>query len=469
MIEKKRPLRATSALAALVALAGCTVGPDYAGPGRAPSAAAFVRSPAKDSGPPAARWWTLLGDVELDRLEEAALAASPDLESARARLREARAGLKESSANLRPTTGGNALYAHAHGLTSFLGGGASETDFYDVSLDATWELDLFGAGRRAVEGARADVGASEANLEDAKVSLAASVADDYIEMLDARHRAALAISAADIQDHAVALGANRLSGGTASELDIRRLEADAGMTRAEIAPLRDAALEAENRIEVLTGREPGSLDDELERRATLPSPPGRVEIGDPASMLRRRPDVRAAERLVASRNAVIGQRVSDYFPKVTLLGDIGFGATQPGQVFTGSAMSALGGLMLQWKPFDFGRTAARVEGARDARDEAAAEWHSTDLKALGDAENAISRFGSQRQRVAQLRLVKDASERAAVLEGMRYEGGTASLTDQLDVERQRIRAEQDLVAAQADLIKDFIALEKSLGMGWRAD
>jgi NodT family efflux transporter outer membrane factor (OMF) lipoprotein len=461
-------LRATSTMVALAALAGCTVGPDYHGPGRLPVATSFVRGSCEDEGPPASRWWTLLGDDELDRLEAAAVAASPDVAAASARLREARAGVGRALASLRPTTGGNALYVHDHGPQSLFANGAQGMDLYDVAVDATWEIDLFGAGRRAAEGARADAGASLANLEDAKVSLAAAVADAYVDLIDARQRMALASAAADLQDQTVALGRKRLAGGTASELDVRRLEADAGTTRAGIAPIRQAAVEAEDRLAILAGREPGTLDAELASRTSLPRPPDRVALGDPASLIRRRPDVRAAERLVASRNAAIGQRVADYFPKVTLLGDVGFGATQPGQVFTGGALSAIGGPMLQWKPFDFGRTAALVEGASAARDEAAAEWRSTVLRALGDAENAVARLGTQRERVAQLRLVRESAARAADLERRRYEGGTASLTDELDVERQRIRADRDLASAEADLVKDFVALEKSLGMGWGA-
>ena len=216
----------------------------------------------------------------------------------------------------------------------------------------------------------------------------------------------------------------------------------------------------------LTGRSPGELDAAL-TQAALPLPPEMVAVGDPASLLRRRPDIRAAERQIAAENATIGQHVADYFPKLELFGNLGFASTDVGQLVSGGSFAAVAAPLLQWKPFDFGRTGAAVEQARAGRDEAVANYRSTVLKALNDAETTLSQYGNQRRDVAGLERVLASANHAAALTRARYLGGTATLIDTLDTERQRVQAEQAIAQAQTALTQDFIALQKSLGLGWQ--
>ena len=477
-------------------LAGCTVGPNYKGPPEVIIAGRpFARVAAIHvaPGPVQARWWTTLQDRELDRLEIVALSANPDLAAATARLREARAQLHAQQAELRPTTSTSALYLHTQGgtglLTDSLLGSSStaasqaalssagtaapaalsdEFDLYDVGFDATWEIDLFGAQRRAMESAAASAEARRADLADGQVTLTADVARAYVSLRDLQHRIALARASAELQGQVLALTQKREAGGTASALDVERLNTQVEQTWTDIVPLQAQVDQQLNQLAILTGRPPGELDAELIQAASPPIPPEMVAVGDPVSLLRRRPDIRAAERQIAAENAIIGQHVADYFPKLELLGNLGFASTDVGQLFSGGSFAAVVAPILQWKPFDFGRTGAAVEQARGGRDEALANYRSTVLKALNDAETGLSRYGNQRLDVAGLERVLASADHAAALTRERYVGGTATLIDTLDTERQRVQAEQALAQAQAELTQDFIALQKSLGLGWQA-
>jgi NodT family efflux transporter outer membrane factor (OMF) lipoprotein len=460
-------------LAMTVLLGACTVGPDWHGtPQTLPAGAAYRRAAgvATAQAPTLAHWWTALHDTELDRLEASALVASPDLATAAARIRSSRAQLRLTRSDQLPTTGTTALDLHVHGggLGALEGSASSsDTDLYNAGFDATWELDIFGGGRRAVEGARAALGAQQASLADAQVSLTAEVAQSYVTLRDVEHRTALATSSAALQSRMLGLLQQRLAGGTASELDVARLQTEVESTQADLLPLRAAALEQEDRLAVLTGRMPGDLDAELGTQGPVPMPPSSVQVGDPAALLRQRPDIRMAEARMIQANALIGQKVADYFPKVTLFGNLGFGSTDVGQLFTGGAFTAIGAPVLQWKPFDFGRTQASVDQARAGLQETEAAYRSTVLNALGEVETALSRYGIQRSTTVALGRVKASADKAASLTRLRYEGGTASVIDTLDTERQRLTAEQSLAQAEATLTQDYISLQKSLGMGWQ--
>jgi NodT family efflux transporter outer membrane factor (OMF) lipoprotein len=477
-----RRFGAIPAAALAAALAGCTVGPNYPGPPKLvlgeTTGAAFRRAGEAEAQPPPARWWTVLGDAELDTLETAALAGSPDAAKYQARVRQARAVLRLDRANGLPTTGVNAAELHAKGLTSFLGaapatgGGQSAAqsnvlDVYTVGLDATWELDIFGGNRRAVEGARAAVQADQADYEGAVVSLTAEVAQAYLSLRDAQARLAQSRRDAEIEARTLEMERQRQAGGVATDLDVERLNDQLLSTRANFEPLQAQITDQLDRLAVLTGRAPGDLDAELASPAPAPLPPAHAPVGDPASLLRRRPDVRAAERRLAQQNALIGQRTADLFPKVTLLGDIGFNSTELTSLLESGNLLYVAAPILQWSPFDFGRIRARIAQARGVRDEAEADYRKAVLGALDDAESALARYGRQRQAVEALARVRDSADRAARLTTLKMQGGTASTLDILDAERRRVDAETGLEQAQVQLTQDFVVLEKSLGLGWQ--
>ena len=470
--------RTHSALIALTLLApalfvsGCTLGPDYRG---APPVAktafdapTFKRAPQQgvsSTAPEAATWWEPLGDAQLNRLVEAALTNSPDLRAAEARLRQSRAGLRQKKRDGLPKIGGTAAYLHAELPGTPLE--TSQLEFYNLGFDATWEADLFGGKRRAVEAASADAQAAEADLADAHVQLSAEVAQAYVQLRDGQQRLALVQQSVEVESRALTLTQQRRERGVASDLDVERIRTQVENTRAALIPLDEQVTEALDQLAALTGREPGALDAELTASAPLPHLPEVTPVGDPASLLRRRPDIRAAEFQLVSKNAVIGERIADWFPKLTLIGDLGFSAAEPGNLISSQNFMWLGAPLLQWNALDFGRTRAKVEQARAGFDEAQAKYESTVLGALRDANVALSRYGHQRESVVRLRSVETSATHSAVLTEQRYRAGTTSALEWLDAERTRFSAEQNRISADADLLKDYISLQKSLGLGWR--
>ncbi len=464
-------------LAATLMMSGCVVGPNYQGP---PAAApveaqspAFHRAGDLANGAPVGHWWTALNDAQLDRLMEAALAGSPDLAEARARIVQARAGLKRSRADRLPTTGTAAAYLRSKGETSLLAGGqaaaagsAQTIEIYSANFDATWEIDLFGGKARAVEGARAQAEASEAALDGAKVSLEAEVAQAYVTLRQLQQRLALSRRDADIESRMLDLTRQRRADGAASDLDVEQLNSQLQSTEAGLTPLSAQIAEQLDRLAILTGREPGALDAELSTIVAVPTPPSAVSVGDPAALLRRRPDIRQAERKLVQANASIGQHTADLFPKVTLLGTVGYTAPSLTHLFDSSSSSYTVAPFLQWTPFDFGRVRAQIAQARGAYDEALADYRKTVLGALQDAETALVRYGRQRDSVLGQLRVQASADHTAALQDLRQKGGTATTLEVLDTERGRVQAEEGVLDARAQLTEDYIALQKSLGLGW---
>jgi NodT family efflux transporter outer membrane factor (OMF) lipoprotein len=472
-------------LASVCAFSACTVGPDYAGaPQVAPDAAhasSFVRTPAAGmvSTRAPSQWWLSLDDPQLNTLIDAALAHNPDVHAAQARLREARAQLQHQKANGMPTASFDAAALRVRepnlsSLSSSQGssGGSSSSgggplQLYTAGFDASWEIDLFGGTRRAVEAATAEADAVDADLADTQVSLAAEVAQAYVDLRDEQQRLTLAQHSAELEQQMLTLTQQRRAHGTAADVDVERLTTQVENIRATLQPLDEQVAESLDQLAVLTGQAPGALDQALSAQRPMPTLPVSVAIGDPASMLQQRPDIRAAERRLASSNAQIGEHKADFFPKVTLFGDIGYTAADPGHLVRKNNFSWIGAPYLQWNVLDFGRTLSSVRGAEASRDEADAKYAHTVLAALQDANTSLSRYGHQREHLATLQQVQASADRSLTLVRQRYTAGTSSLIDLLDTQRTQFSAQQNVVSGQAELLKDFVSLQKSLGLGWR--
>lgn len=469
-------------LASVCAISACTVGPDYAGaPQVAPDAARaanFVRAPSVGvvSTRAPSQWWLALNDPQLNLLIDAALVHNPDIHAAQARLRESRAQLQNQKANGMPKGSVDAAalrlrqpnlsaLSSSQGSSSSSGGGPLQ--LYTAGFDATWEIDLFGGTRRAVEAATAEADAVDADLADTQVSLAAEVAQAYVDLRDEQQRLTLAQRSAEIEQRMLTLTQQRRAHGTAADVDVERLTTQVENTRATLTPLDEQVEASLDQLAVLTGQAPGALDQELSASRPMPALPASVPVGDPASMLQQRPDIRAAERRLASNNAQIGEHKADFFPKVTLFGDIGYTAADPGHLLRKSNFSWIGAPYLQWNVLDFGRTLSSVHSAEASRDEADAKYAHTVLAALQDANTSLSRYGHQREHLATLQQVQASADRSATLMRQRYTAGASSLIDLLDTQRTQFSAQQNVVAGQAELLKDFVSLQKSLGLGWR--
>ncbi|WP_233151802.1 efflux transporter outer membrane subunit [Pelomonas sp. KK5] len=455
------------ALAALLS-ACAAVGPDYQGPPIAPSPAGFVRADATQArpGPVAAAWWRSLNDPALDALVDQALKQSPTLQAAEARLRAARATLRQQEANAKPKGSASAIGAGVwQGPTTDQ---SSTIQLYSVGFDATWEVDLFGGTRRATEAASAQAQAVQADLADAQVSLAAEVASTYVGLRGQQARQALLRDTAAFDAQALALTRQRREAGvaTADEVEQRTQQGDA--TQAALADVAADIAASLDRLALLTGQAPGTLDAEMASgAAVLPSVPAGVAIGDPASLLQRRPDIRAAERRLAGRTAQIGQQTANYFPKLTLLGNVGVASTDAGQLLRASNLALAAVPYLSWNFLDFGRTTAAVHQAEANRDEAVANYQAAVLTALQDANTALSRFGQRRQSVQSLQAQQASAGRTLALTQQRRAAGASSQIDLLDARRREAEAQGKALDGEAALLKDFVALQKSLGLGWQ--
>lgn len=478
-----------ASLSSITLLAGCTVGPNYRGAPTVPgdNAAAFVRAPSGlASAPVPSQWWTTLDDPQLNALIDAALAHNPNLQSAQARLRQSREQLLQQRTKALPSvsvdaaavrmrepdlsaleSSGNSSGSTSNNSQTSGGQGRGPLQLYTADFDASWELDLFGGTRRATESASAQAEAVEADLADTQVSLAAEVAQAYIGLRDQQQRLVLANQSTELAQKTLALVKQRRERGVAADADVERQTTQVENTRATLIPLDEQITESLDQLAVLTGQAPGALDAQLSKPAPLPTLPATVPVDDPASLLRQRPDIRGAERRLAASNAEIGQHTADLFPKVTLLGFLGTSGINPADLAKKSAFTWVGVPYLQWDVFDFGRTKSSIRQAEASRDAAAATYTQTVLVALQDANNALSRYGHQRESVARMTQIEASANRSEVLMHQRYSAGASSLIDLMDVQRTQFSAQQNLIEGKADLLKDYVSLQKSLGLGWK--
>jgi outer membrane protein, multidrug efflux system len=468
-------------------LSGCVVGPDYSGPpklGRAAPQSSFVRqSPNVAVNEPAlAEWWTSLQDPVLDELERRALASNPTLQAAQARIRQAREAVRQERANRFPTVGaqGTSVFADLPGIDLQSGTGSGSPtpmpppdqdegtalQFFNLGLNANWEIDLAGGQVRKIEAANALAAAAAYNAADAQVQLTAELAQAYTNLRDRQQRATALRSGLGLQQQQLELAAQRFRQGTVPAFTVGQANRAVQTTTSDLAAAEAQIETYLNALAVLAGEAPGSLDRLLAPARDIPLPPASVAIGDPASLIRRRPDIRAAERNIAAATARIGVAESARFPKISFMGILGIGGRSVGDLVDLANISKIAVPQIQWGLLDFGRTSAAIAQTRAGRDEAEAQYRQVVLGALQDAETSLSRFAQQRRTVAALAEIKRSADQSAVLMRQRYNSGVISRGDYLEAERQRLLAEANLSSAIASLTGAYIAIQKALGLGW---
>ncbi|MBB3860322.1 NodT family efflux transporter outer membrane factor (OMF) lipoprotein [Novosphingobium hassiacum] len=472
-IRSIRPASLSLAVAAL--LSGCTtVGPDYAGaPQSAPQAVVrggFLRGGDALVQAPAARWWESLNDAVLNQLVEAALADSPTLAAANARVAQSRASLAANKTAVLPTLGTSfsAPYINVPGNIVGNGSGRDEINAYNLGFDAGWEIDLFGGTRRKVEAASARAEAAEAGVADARVTLSAEIARAYVGLRARQAMQGLQQRQVAIDRALVGLARERLGAGTAPAQPLNAAEAQAFASEADLAKTGAEIVVLTDQLAVLTGKEPGALDGLLATPAPVPLPPVQVSIGDPALMLRSRPDIRVAERQLAAANADVGVQVAAKFPTISFLGILGLGGQNIGDVLDPSNIVGIALPRLKWSLFDGGRAERQVDAAKGAYAEAEANYRRTVLAALQDAEGSLARFGAQRVTFARTVDAEQRGQRTVQLQNQRLTAGTVGRSDALTSERQALQLSMAAAGAQADLTTAFVAVEKALGLGWQA-
>jgi len=454
-------------IASLGLLAGCaTAGADYIPPSdRAPPA--FAAQPAGvQAAEVEARWWRSFNDPALDTLIARALAANLDARLALARLEEARALARGARAERWPGGGINASYQRRRlaDLERFPGL-PREVDFLRVGGEADWEIDLFGRVGRSIEAAEAEVGGAQALLNAVRAAVAADVASRYFDLRGAE--AGLRVAQASIANQRRSLDVTRrlAAAGAGARLDIIRAEAQLRAVEARVPDIgRDAAV-ARHALAVLLGEAPQTFAGPAPTPAGLPQI-AKIAVGTPADLLRRRPDIRAAERGLAAANARAGAARAELFPEVRLTGFIGLLAGSLGDLFSGGALSFGAGPALSWGVFDLPRLRAQV-GAADARTDAAlTDYHRTVLNALREVEDALVTYGAVREELARQAARVGASREAARMAAIGFREGEGQFLDVLDAERSLVEAEAALVDAQARHLLSVVGVYRALGGGW---
>jgi multidrug efflux system outer membrane protein len=451
-------------------LAGCAVGPSYHRP-ETPVDAQFANAgePGLGQGDSVEHYWDRFADPLLNGLIDDALAHNKDLGVAAANLRAARAARRLAGFDLFPTVTLAGGYSHVLESAQQLPGidrHDREFDNAQAGFDGLWELDLFGRVRRNVEAARGDLGASAATLRDARVSVIAEVARDYFVLRGLQDQLTLTLRNADNQQRTAKLTHTRLEAGRGNELDTSRAEAQWQTTLASVPTLQASIATTTYRLSILTGRQPTALDERLSPQAPMPNLPVLNAVGTPEQLLRHRPDVRVAERRLAAATARIGVAKGDLFPKVTMIGEVGYSAAAFGDFGTADARFFSVGPSISWAAFDLGRVQARIKSAQAQTDAALAAYEGAVLNALGDTEGALITYGRSQTRREALRVAAAASDKAADLAQKRFEGGLIDFLEVLDAERTALTAELLLSQSRTDAATSLIAVYKALGAGW---
>jgi multidrug efflux system outer membrane protein len=477
-------------------LAGCTVGPDYHALAPASLGVPDHYAPPVTQAPgtglsgeqapaPAdlAAWWRQLDDPLLTDLVARATAGNLQIAEAAARLAQARESLVQAHGDLLPTLTGSAgatrnftrgsatsiLVGGGNGSpgTVVTTGGSSGSTQLSLGLDASWQADIFGGLTRGLQAARADEAASGFDLEGVRTSIAGEVATNYIDARLAQARLEIARSTLRTQDDNLQIAGWRVQAGLVSSLDVEQARGQRAQTAASIPSLETSYLQAVNRLGVLTGQAPGALRSEMAATKPIPRGPDAIATGIPADTLRRRPDVRGAERQLAAATARIGVAKAALFPALAISGNINTAAATIGKL--GSLLT--GGLFagITQTIFDAGKHKSQVRSARAAADLAFATYRQTILTGLEDVENAIQSLEAAKARQAELAIALDASNNAAIYARSQYRSGLIDFLTLLQSEQALLSARDQLASARADQTLALVQLYLALGGGWQPD
>ena len=502
-----------SALALAVGLSGCTLGPDFSVPDSwSPTAwfdhAAQPEAPTpQDASRPVAAplnvaWWDSFDDPELSALEQRVAASNLDVKAATARLEQSRSARRVIGSKELPSVDGNASYrrelSSENGITSLLGAGGDpanaagvangtgfgatglpgansgaakktgtkQFDLWQFGFDASWEVDLWGHVAREVESADASVGASAEDRRDVLLTVLAEVARDYVHLRGVQANLAIARSNLDTARQARELTERRAASGAAGQLDVANASAEEQSISAEIPALANDETVDVNRLSFLVGAEPGALRQELATAAPIPPVPARVPLGFPSELVRRRPDIRAAEARLHAATADIGVAIADFYPRLTLSGSAGLQALSFKNLGNWGSQQFAVGPSLSVPIFEGGRLQGTLDLRKAEQQEAAIAYQKTVLQAWHDVDNAIAAYEAEQARRARLVGVVAQDQRALDLARQNYVQGAADFLRVLDAQRELLAAQQQLTVSTTSVSTDLVAMYKSLGGGW---
>ncbi|CAM3943375.1 efflux transporter outer membrane subunit [Bordetella tumulicola] len=460
--------------------AGCAVGPDYRRPA-APLPSHYIgqASPGQGRSMSAAElaaWWQGFDDPLLTRFVSLALEQNLDLAQAAARVTQARAGLGAANATLFPSGVASGSAARAQqSVEAPLGQVLNATpgynrwgNAYEINLGASWEADVFGGLRRGQEAAQADYQASQAGAVATRLSVAAQTADIYITIRGLQTRLDIARRQVKTQQDLLEKVGLLYGKGLAAEYQVRQTEGALSQVQATVPVLQAGLDAAMNALDVMLGVAPGTHRIELEAAAPIPVMPPITDMGSPADLLQRRPDLIVAERRLAATNARIGEAVAEYYPKFSLSGLLGSATTiSSGNLFTSGASQAVGILGLRWRLFDFGRINAQIDLAKGKEAEALAAYRQAVLRATEDVENAFSALTNRGEQATTLTQGEVSFSRARGASFAAYQRGAASLIDMLYADASLLQASDAKAQAQTELARAAVAAFRALGGGWQ--
>jgi NodT family efflux transporter outer membrane factor (OMF) lipoprotein len=474
-----------------ILLAGCSVGPNYVKPDVAMPSAYQDMPTTKAHAPlslPVAgeadlsQWWAQFGDTELQSLIDRALHSNLDLLTAASRVREAREQEIVAGAAGLPQLNANGLGAHIHSNSSLLsklggaGSGAQGTPppsgpmdmkLYSVGFDATWEVDIFGGVRRGVEAAKANTETALWQMRDGEVTLTAEIAADYFTLRATQSRIATLRAEAQSQQGVLTLTADRARAGFVTQLDVNQQNSLTASTLAQIPGLEAQMRMMEHAIAVLLAEEPEAMTDELDRSAALPSLPPLLPVGLPSDLLRRRPDIRAAERQLAAATAQVGVAVADLYPKFNLIAAASFAGSKLSNLLSGSNLGEVGLGSIMWPVFHGGEIRANIRSKKEEAKQAYYAYQKAVLGAVRDAEDALTRYTTEQQRLTQLERAVASGNSSEALARQQYRVGLVTYVNVLTAQANALSAQDQLEQSRQALATDLVSLYKALGGGWQ--
>jgi NodT family efflux transporter outer membrane factor (OMF) lipoprotein len=486
-ISKLSKLIGTLGLTALLTLAGCAVGPNFKPPETKvpegyysleqttkPAPQTPLASQATSQPVTLVYWWQSFRDPILDSLVQLALASNLDLRQAEARIRQARAARGMAAAGLWPGINASALYQRSHSSSETVGAGGGTSistlapfkELFQVGLDASWEIDIFGGTRRSIEAATADMKASVEDRRDVLVTLVGEVGNNYLNLRGFQDQVAIAKKNLEAQQKTANITHKRFDAGYVGRLDVANADAQAATTASFIPVLESQAQAAIFSIGVLLGKEPAFLAKELARATPIPPTPPAVPVGLPSDLLRRRPDIRRAEAQLHAATARIGVAVADLFPKFNITGSMGLAANDISRIGVQGSKFWSFSPSVTWPVFAGGKIRWNVQVQNALQEQALLTYQQAVLNALKEVETALVAYAKEQEHQKALALAVANNRQAVDLSMKLYVAGKTDFLNVLNAQRALFVTEDALTQSNRTLGTNLIALYKALGGGW---
>ncbi len=456
---------------------GCQVGPNYKPvsvdmPEEWPFAASQQSSAVKKAeSENLAQWWTTLKDPVLSDLVNKALSGNKDLKIALTRIRQARAVLGSSNKDLYPSVTGSALYSRTQSGVP----GAADPDpsafsigsnYYDTGFDASWEIDLFGKNHRTIEAAAADLEASEEGCRSVQISMVSEVADSYVRLRTLQKQLEIVTSNLKIQQKSLSIVEDKAEAGLIGSLQVQQARYNVESTRASIPAYRVSIEETLNTLAILLGEMPGTLHEKLSVSAPIPVPDVAIAVGIPADILRRRPDIRQAERALAAQTARIGAATAELYPTLSLSGALGLTASSLDNYFSKDNTSVSISPFISIPVFSRKKIRDQIEVQNAIQERTLIEYETAVLDAVKEVRDAVMAYGEEQKRYLILKKGTDEAQKAYDIADERFRAGLVDFMDVLDAQRALLSFENNQISSQGAIIQDLIRMYKALGGGW---